>query len=146
MSSSKFSPNTPCPCGRGKKYKQCCRPFHNGKPAPTPEALMRSRYTAYAINNVAYIINTTHPQSPLYQANTAKWAVELGQFCASTRFERLTVQSTSSDSTETGWVTFTATLFQGTRDVSFTERSLFRKQNGKWLYVSGDVDTIEADK
>ena len=140
MSSTKLSPNALCPCGCGQKYKQCCRPFHKGKPPPTPEVLMRSRYTAYALNNVAYIINTTHPQSPLYQANTAKWAAELEQFCLSTRFERLDVQSTDADDDAVGWVTFTATLFQGTRDVSFTERSLFHKHNRKWLYVSGDVD------
>ena len=100
---------------------------------------MRSRYTAYALSNVAYIIDTTHPQSPLYQTNTVDWAAELEQFCTSTRFKRLDVLSTSNDSSETGRVTFTATLFQGVRDVSFTERSLFRTHNGKWLYVSEDI-------
>src|SRR5437868_5655503 len=45
-----------CPCGSGADYKICCTPYLNGeKNPPTPEALMRSRYTAYVKANLDYI-------------------------------------------------------------------------------------------
>src|SRR5437867_3549203 len=43
-----------CPCHSGKKYSECCEPYHQGLPAPTPLALMRSRYAAYALQNAEY--------------------------------------------------------------------------------------------
>ncbi len=48
-----------CPCGSGKLYPSCCGIFHDGVKYPeTAEELMRSRYTAYAMNNLQYIKNT----------------------------------------------------------------------------------------
>jgi len=50
---------TPCLCGSGIEYQQCCGPFHSGEKIPvTVEALMRSRYTAYAMHNAAYLQET----------------------------------------------------------------------------------------
>jgi hypothetical protein len=55
-----------CPCGSRLLYKQCCQPYHDKKALPpTPEALMRSRYSAYSLNIVDYIVETTHPENPL---------------------------------------------------------------------------------
>ena len=60
--------DTRCPCGSGKPFSFCCEPALAGrKPAATAEALMRSRYTAFALGAVDYLINTTaarkrHPQ------------------------------------------------------------------------------------
>lgn len=43
-----------CPCGSQIEYKSCCGVYHQGaRVAPTPEALMRSRYTAYSLGNIA---------------------------------------------------------------------------------------------
>src|SRR5688572_26847014 len=48
-----------CPCGLMKPYLECCAPFIEGKAiAETPEALMRSRYTAYTKANIDYIKQT----------------------------------------------------------------------------------------
>ncbi len=48
-----------CPCCSGKEFEECCEPYLKGsKDAPTAEALMRSRYSAYVTANVAYIGNT----------------------------------------------------------------------------------------
>ena len=48
-----------CPCGTGRTYSECCEPYITGAAkAPTAEALMRSRYSAYAEHAVDYIINT----------------------------------------------------------------------------------------
>lgn len=100
---------------------------------------MRSRYTAYALKNVAYIMKTTHPLSPHYQADATAWAAQLKIFCDTTRFEKLKVLSAQKGNTpDEGYVTYRATMFQGERNISSTERSLFRKLQGRWLYVMGE--------
>jgi len=53
----------PCPCNSGLDYAECCEPYITGqKNAPTAEALMRSRYTAYVVHAIDYIINTCHEE------------------------------------------------------------------------------------
>ena len=95
---------------------------------------MRSRYSAYKLGLVAYIIATTHPDGAHYQADQARWQREIQEFCRSTRFERLQVLSAQGDT-----VVFRATLFAGKRDVSFTEISLFCQHEGRWKYHSGKI-------
>jgi len=56
----KISKNTKCPCGSGKKYKDCCFRWHKITNAPNALLLMKSRFTAYAVGNAEYIIKTTH--------------------------------------------------------------------------------------
>jgi len=129
----KISVNDTCPCGSGAKYKKCCRILHQGTYAPTVEALMRSRYTAYALNIPDYIMDTTHPDSPHFRNTRDEWRRELETFSLTTRFAGLKILSVEPDT-----VTFRAILFELTalqREISFTERSLFRQMNGRWLYV-----------
>jgi SEC-C motif-containing protein len=126
----KISPNDPCPCGSGVKYKKCCRVLHSGNAAPTPEALMRSRYTAYALDIPAYIMETTHPDSPHYKDDKTEWRKEVEAFSHNVRFVGLQILNAEGD-----MVTFHATLFDGAEDISYTERSLFRLDNGRWKYV-----------
>ena len=128
----KLNPLEPCPCASGQLYKACCQPLHKGAAPPTPERLMRSRYSAYKLGLTDYIMSTTHPDGPHYQANRAQWKREIEAFCRTTQFVHLDVLSAVGDS-----VLFRATLFAGTRDVSFTEISLFRQHNGRWKYHSG---------
>jgi SEC-C motif-containing protein len=52
-----------CPCG-GPSLATCCGPYLDGSAiAPTAEALMRSRYTAYGQRNEAYLLATWHPST-----------------------------------------------------------------------------------
>lgn len=52
-------PTTACPCGLGD-YAQCCAPLHQGlHSAATAQQLMRSRYSAFALGEVDYIVDTT---------------------------------------------------------------------------------------
>jgi SEC-C motif-containing protein len=100
---------------------------------------MRSRYSAYAVGAVDYLITTTDPDGPLFRQDRAIWAQEIADFCEHTRFEKLTVRgATSSD--EAGEVEFFARLSRAGQDVSFSERSRFTRVGGRWLYHSGDVD------
>ena len=94
---------------------------------------MRSRYTAYALNNLDYIMATTHPDSPHFSNNSFEWRRDLESFSLNTQFAGLQVLSVELDT-----VTFRATLLElavPKRDISFTECSLFRRVNGRWLYV-----------
>ncbi len=53
--------NKPCSCGSALNYAVCCGRYHKGKlKAPTAEALMRSRYTAYSMGNAQYLYKTWH--------------------------------------------------------------------------------------
>ena len=57
-----MSAPAPCPCTSGKDFEACCGPWLGGKPAPTAEALMRSRYTAYTKADIAYLRETLAPK------------------------------------------------------------------------------------
>ncbi|NUT33267.1 MAG: hypothetical protein HOV79_09350, partial [Hamadaea sp.] len=53
----------PCPCGLGQPYPDCCGRWHAGADAPTAEALMRSRFAAFARGLPAYLLRTWHPST-----------------------------------------------------------------------------------
>ena len=61
--SGSMQDTAPCPCGGGI-FAACCGPFISGsRPAPTAEALMRSRYSAYVTGAADYLLATWHPAS-----------------------------------------------------------------------------------
>ena len=124
-----------CPCHSGEPYQTCCQPYHNGQPPPTPEALMRSRYAAYALGKVGYVLKTERPDSPRLKTDVAAFRKDLKWFCEHTEFVGLHILKQATTSLEQATVTFHAVLIQDGRDASFTERSLFEKVNGRWLYV-----------
>lgn len=129
-------PRMPCRCGSGLLYARCCGPLHEGAPAPGAAALMRSRYCAYALERVDYLIQTTHPEGPHWQPDRARWRASLRDWCRATRFlglELLAVDEALPQ--EEASVTFRATLSQGAQDISFTERSRFRRHEGRWKYL-----------
>ncbi|MGC1877988.1 MAG: YchJ family metal-binding protein [Rhabdochlamydiaceae bacterium] len=126
-----------CPCCSGMSYQDCCRIYHQGKEAENALVLMRSRYSAYALNNVEYIMRTTHPRHPAVQ-NLQQWKEEILKFAMKTDFERLEVLD-FQEQPDRATVVFIAYLKQDNEDMSFTERSFFSKVDGHWLYVNGDV-------
>jgi SEC-C motif-containing protein len=128
----KISPDQACPCDSGLSYNNCCQALHKGAKASSPQALMRSRYSAYALGLTDYIMKTTHPDGTQYKPDQAAWKREIELFCQNTRFERLQILAAQGD-----MVTFRATLFANQHDISFTEISVFRQHNGQWKYYSG---------
>lgn len=53
-----------CPCLSGLTVGECCLPLHAGeRAAPTAEALMRSRCSAFALGDSAYLLETWHPST-----------------------------------------------------------------------------------
>ncbi|MBH1960389.1 MAG: YchJ family protein [Flavobacteriia bacterium] len=119
-----------CPCCSGKTYEDCCKPFHTGeKHAPTAEALMRSRFSAFAIPNGEYLMETTFP--PKRKFHNKKDLQEWGEINEWTQLE--IIRTPTSDQVE-----FKAyyTDENGKKQLHH-EHSLFKNVNGKWYYVSG---------
>lgn len=103
--------------------------------AQTPEALMRSRYTAYALKNIDYIRATTDPQ--LYQ--TMDWKANQ-EWAEKSKFTKLEVLK-SSDEGNKGTVEFKA-YFSTADNENINihhELSKFRKHGGKWFFRDGKV-------
>lgn len=65
-----------CPCGSGEQYQLCCQRLHTGTPAPDAERLMRSRYSAYALGLIDYLVSSTLPaqQSQLDRQAMEQWS------------------------------------------------------------------------
>jgi SEC-C motif-containing protein len=128
----RYAPNAPCPCGSGKKYKKCCAPFHKGALANDARTLMRSRYSAYAVGDSRYIIETTHPDNPDFTRDKSQWLASIDRFCEETDFLGLEVHD-FLDGEREAFVTFTARLSSGL----LKEKSRFLREDGRWLYVDG---------
>lgn len=129
-------PSDPCPCGAGP-YGEGCGRFHDGEAAPTAETLMRSRYSAYALGRVDYLIATLAPEQrePGLRAS-------LEQSCADTAWLGLTVLATRAGGPDdvTGTVEFRAVHGDPDEPASrgyIQELSRFEKRDGRWLYVDG---------
>ena len=134
---------TACPCGSGKPLDACCGPFIDGAPAPTAEALMRSRYTAYALGNIAYIAATHAPeaQEDFDQAGSEEMARKV-------KWKGLTIEATEAGGPddETGSVTFAARFSMQGQESLHREISTFRKADGRWVYVDGQVNPPVAQR
>lgn len=129
--------NSLCPCHSQLSYDLCCAPYHEGKPCPDALALMRSRYSAYAKKLPFYIIQTTDPDNPSYEADYFSWSCSIKSFCDSHIFENLEVLC-FKEKNDQAWVHFKAYLKEDTPFI-LEEKSFFRKKAGKWLYTNGEL-------
>ncbi|WP_203731395.1 YchJ family protein [Streptomyces sp. SID12501] len=123
-----------CPCGLAKTetYEKCCGRFHRGEAAaPTAEALMRSRYSAFARRDEPYLLRTWHPR-------TRPAGVGFDPGMLWTGLEIIETGDGTAFHT-TGTVTFRASYRGG----SLEERSRFERVDGAWVYVDGDVSQSE---
>src|SRR5258708_6134819 len=120
-----------CPCDSKVFYHKCCGRYHSGTPAETALLLMRSRYSAYAMGLVDYIMDTTHPENPQYNLDRIGWKHELEAFAKGTQFIFLKILDFVQGD-EIAYVTFNASLVFRGRDASFTEKSTFVKDGDRW--------------
>ncbi|MFD4367824.1 YchJ family protein [Rhodococcus sp. NPDC058521] len=123
---------TICPCRLGEPYDECCGRFHRGEAvAPTAERLMRSRFSAFAVGDVEYLLNSWHPR-------TRPAALELDP---EQRWIHLEILGTEHGSLldEEGTVEFRAHYRQDGRRGALHENSRFAKERGEWFYVDGTV-------
>ena len=144
--------NLPCPCrarepGASPTYAECCGRWHEGLAqgdhAPTPQALMRSRYSAYALLRekaptgpamADYLIATWHP-------STAPGEFEMGPV----RWTGLDIvhEETSGDA---GVVEFVAHHKQNGRATKLHEVSRFVREGGAWKYIDGQGSDGKGSK
>jgi len=127
-----------CPCGSGRAYESCCEPYIKGSlTAPTAEALMRSRYSAYVKGEIDYIVSSCASGTEGIDLEaTKKWSA--GSKWLGLSIHR--VEKGGGDDSE-GIVEFTARYEQaGLRD-EHREVANFVKKDGKWLYDEGKVAT-----
>jgi SEC-C motif domain protein len=127
-----------CPCHSNKPYEDCCKQYHNQIFCDSVVSLMRSRYSAYALGNAAYITSTTHTENIDFKKNTKKWVKDIKQYVKTHQFVGLTIHN-SHQNKAIGFVEFTASVKQSIIDRSFKEKSTFKKENGIWKYHSGEI-------
>jgi SEC-C motif-containing protein len=116
-----------CPCGLGDGYDACCGRLHNGTPAATAEALMRSRYSAFAVGDADYLLRTWHPTA---RPRTLSLDPEI-------TWTRLAVLDTSGGGLfdATGTVRFRAIYTRDGRRAVLAENSRFVRPDGQWSYL-----------
>ena len=127
--------STDCPCGSEKPLAACCDPYITGKKAaPTAEALMRARYTAYATGRVDFVEKSHDPETrkDFDRKASEKWAKEskwLGL--------RIVATKDGGENDDTGIVNFVCGFSSEGQDYEHRELSTFRKVDGKWYFVDG---------
>ena len=127
----------PCACGSGKEHVECCAPYISGKKsAPTAEALMRSRYSAYVERQLDYLKSSLAPEaldghdddSVKDWAEKAEWlGLEIHETWA------------GGEDDDVGMVEFSAKYAIDGEELTHRERSQFKKIGADWKYVDGSM-------
>lgn len=124
-----------CPCGSDLHYEVCCALYIDaGLAAPTPEALVRSRYTAFTQANIDYVFRTSRGNAKkTFDRDAAiKWV-------ENTEWVKLTITKTSpiKENDTIGYVEFIAEFKENGENDKVHERSRFEKINDTWYYTDG---------
>ncbi len=128
---------TLCPCGSNQDYDACCGRYHSLEAdAPTAEALMRSRYTAYVMGLIDYLLKSWHPATRPAQIDLESQTKWLGLKVV--RCEK--GKQEDSD----GQVSFVARYRSGGKGYRMTENSYFEKYEGRWYYHSALKDEAQV--
>lgn len=125
-----------CLCGSDLTYDQCCGQLHSGKThTTTAKTLMRSRFTAYAMRNGNYLLQTwdtaSRPEAIDFSKETGEW----------TSLDIISSKKgTEKDSK--GIVEFKAYFTQDGEAKVMNEISRFVKKQGHWFYLDGKVKSV----
>jgi SEC-C motif domain protein len=125
-----------CPCGNERKYNDCCEPIISGRTqAPTPEALMRARYSAYENGEIDFLLRSLHPEGAEQadRDSTKAWS-------ESAEWHGLEVLGSSGGGSEDelGEVEFVAKYSLQGEPQRHHEKARFKRHNGHWRYLDGD--------
>jgi SEC-C motif domain protein len=124
-----------CPCGSNVEYESCCLPVIVGQQkAATAEQLMRSRYSAYAMKEIGYILTSLHPDHRVdYDESRSKaWA-------ESATWHGIKIVRTVAGGVDDskGQVEFVVSYTENGLKQEYHELSSFEKKDGIWYFVSG---------
>lgn len=130
----------PCYCGSGQLFTLCCEPVVTSKQQVSScETLMRSRYTAYCLKQVSYLIATHYPQPGASEAK------QIAAFAESVHFTGLQVLNAEQQENR-GNVHFIASYLHGNNLCRLEEESDFICLEGKWYYTSGKLHPLADQK
>ncbi|NLV30470.1 MAG: YchJ family protein [Acidobacteria bacterium] len=126
----------PCPCGSGNILDGCCGPYLAGAPAPTAEALMRARYTAYTAADLDFIERSTHSRSraAFNRESALEWAEQ-----SEWRGLEILGAAGGGEGDSEGTVEFIATYVRDGETVDHHEIASFRREDGAWAFVDGRI-------
>lgn len=124
-----------CPCQSGRLYGQCCEPLHQGAAAPDAEALMRSRYCAYVLGNIDYLVASTVPaQQPLLDTSA------MHEWSETAEWEGLQVwEHQAATGKRHARVCFTARFREQGQSCEHREHSAFVNIKGRWYFIDPTV-------
>jgi SEC-C motif-containing protein len=126
--STKPEPASPCPCGSGKNFGECCAPVIAGsRPAATAELLMRARFTAHVLRDYKFLHDTHRPTAG------KPYVAEEGEPVM--QWTRLVVhQHETTADPDKSFVDFSAYGLDDGVEKVLQEKAEFLRINGTWLY------------
>ncbi len=136
---------TDCPCNSGNPFELCCEPYLLGRlPAPTAEALMRSRYTAYALCSVDYLYRTSgkRVRKEFDSDGTQHWAKSAEWIGG---IEILHTEGGGRDD-EKGSIEFIAHYTVKDVPQHHHEKATFAKNDGEWFFIDGEIVGHEPER
>ena len=132
-------------------YELCCQSLHDDEAArlaAPPDDILKARYSAYVERKPDFIIDTTHPSNEEYDEDRDAWRARILDFANAAKFLQLVIYDSISIDDATHSITWNARIkvLDGLVDErlvetkDFIERSLFVKEDGRWLYLKGDPE------
>jgi SEC-C motif-containing protein len=126
-----------CICGLGESTDTCCGPIIEGKrKAETAEQVMRSRYTAYGLGAIDYILDSLHPD---HRVDVDRKATEAWSKGAEWKGLEIVSTEAGGPTDEQGKVEFIARFEVKGVAQTHHEKAQFARHDGDWYYVDGDV-------
>jgi SEC-C motif-containing protein len=128
LSATKIESASPCPCGSGKTFGDCCEPIHLGRiPPPDAERLMRARFSAHVVHNFKFLHDTYRPTAG------KPFVDEEGE--SPVKWTRLEVHGhEAGNDPDKAFVDFSAYGTEEGVEKVLHEKAEFLRVNGVWLY------------
>ncbi|KGQ44918.1 preprotein translocase subunit SecA [Gallibacterium anatis] len=130
--------NMQCPCQSGLEYQDCCQPLHQyQKIASTAEQLMRSRYSAFVLAEIDYIVKTTVPLQQTLLNSKA-----LYQWARNTEWDGLEIVKVVPEMDNNhALVEFNAFFLHENKRMTHHELSAFVRIAQQWYFLDPTVAT-----
>jgi SEC-C motif-containing protein len=128
-----LTPTSNCPCCSDQPYSKCCEPLLKGKSkAKTAEDLLRSRYTAFVVGNIDYIMATHHSRTvgEVKRNELEEWSRD-----ASWMGLKLLQAEGGTDLDDKATLVFHAQYELDGKVQDHFEKSFFEKENGVWKFL-----------
>ncbi len=125
-----------CYCNSNLDFTACCEPLLKARrKATTAEQLMRSRYSAYVMADINYLLMTHHKQS-----RPTKDRKSILSWTKSVQWISLEIVKSEKGNANdnVGYVEFKAFFMENGKLECIHENSRFVKDKGLWFYITGE--------